>query len=271
MKLTNYILDLGRVVAYYPNLKKVTGSTTATILLCQLLYWSDKTGKNDEWIYKTSDEIEEETGLTYYEQKTAKESLFNLNLLEFEFKRLDHTSRYKINQEELNIKWEEIHGTKSESRTPARGSIEESFMKEVPVPEHRTSVEKKGDLVDLFVDAVNSPGLKKMNIKITIKEKMEKRFKIHADNKKWEEFIEFMYVRQEKFGEPVDRFITWALQEGFNPIYWTPEKMKTLYPQAFAETDSSLPLENFVEKLPERVEEVYAPMPEDLKKKKNLY
>jgi hypothetical protein len=290
MKLTNYILDLGRAVAYYPGLKKVTGSTTATILLCQFLYWSSK--MKDSWIYKTADEIEEETGLTYNEQKTARKTLVDLKLLSEEFKRLDHTSRYKINQEELNNQWENVTGEKAETvehialsvpsipsipsapSLPAAGTIEAEFIKpQVPqITVKRSDGEKRGDMVDGVLSAIGSPGMVKMNIKLVIKRKIEKTLHINTDSKKWEDFIEFVYGKQEREGEPIDRFLDWAIKEGFNPIYWTPEKMKTLYPQAFVDMNNmGKPRENFVEKLPEREEEkTIAPMPRDIGRQQDL-
>ena len=74
MKLSQFLTDVGRPVAYHPKLKKITGSTTATILLCQFIYWRGKESNKDGWLYKDSDEIEEETGLTYNEQKTARKN-----------------------------------------------------------------------------------------------------------------------------------------------------------------------------------------------------
>ena len=114
MQLSNYILDLGRAVAYYPGLKLITGSTTATIMLCQFLYWTDKS-KYNGWVWKTSGEIEEETGLTYNEQRTARRILVEKSLLEEEFKRLDHTTRFRINVAELNSQWEKATGKKAKA------------------------------------------------------------------------------------------------------------------------------------------------------------
>ena len=110
MELTDYILNLGRVVAYYPNLKILTGSTTATILLCQLLYWTKKTKDPSGWIWKTALDIEEETGLTKNEQKTAISTLVASKLISREVKRLDHGTRYKVNVDVLNKKWRDING-----------------------------------------------------------------------------------------------------------------------------------------------------------------
>lgn len=273
MKLTNYILDLGRVVAYYPGLKKVTGSTTATIMLCQFLYWSNKT--KDGWIWKTAEEIEEETGLTKNEQRTAKQVLSDLNLLEYERKRLDHTSKYRINQDELNKQWEQ--NCHKESERVEEVVVEEPVTAEEILPPPApvetvkvTAVKKKGDLIDGLLAYSGSKGMAKMNKIVELKDKIEKRLHINATNKKWTDFIEFAYVRETKYSEALDKFIDYALRENFNPIYWTPEKMTTLWPQAFIKEDFLKPRDDFVQKLPEAQEEEYAPMPKDIGRRREF-
>lgn len=105
MKLTEFISDVGRPVAYYPGLKKITKSTTATILLCQLIYWTGKQADPEGWIYKTSDDLEEETGLTYDEQKTARTQLVKLGLIEEVYRRLDHQMAFRIMANAINENW----------------------------------------------------------------------------------------------------------------------------------------------------------------------
>jgi hypothetical protein len=140
-----------------------------------------------------------------------------------------------------------------------------------PVEPRRTAVEKKGDMLDALLDAEKSPGMQKMRAKISIKQKIEKKFGVIADDKRWDAFIEFVHNRQEKENQSIERFIDWAIQEGFNAMYWSPEKMKTLWPQAFIKADNSKPREDFVEKLPEKKEEECAPMPTDIGRKRELY
>jgi len=288
MKLTNYIIDLGRVVAVYPGLRKVTGSTTATILLCQFLYWLDKT--SDGWIYKDSYDLEEETGLSIYEQQTARKILVDKGILSEEYKRLDHKIAFRINQEVLNTMWEQESRTESKPRFEKRAMSEEQAipinqpvdlrdfqdpelhkndpLPIAPVPYIPTG--KKGDLVDGVSFYAQSPGARKEMVKNEIRDKMESKFHINMANKKWEHFIEYVYGRQERHKEPADRFIEYALKKGFDPMYWTPEKCQTMYPQAFIVEQDKI-REDFVEKPPEHIEENYADMPEHLKKKKKLY
>lgn len=71
------IIDLlDRPIAYHRCFVSLTGSVTAAVLLSQAVYWSKRTGAGNEgWFWKTVDEWEEETGLSRYEQETARKIL----------------------------------------------------------------------------------------------------------------------------------------------------------------------------------------------------
>jgi hypothetical protein len=282
-RLTNYIIDLGRAVAYHPGLRPITGSITATVLLSQFIYWIDKTKSG--WIYKDSYDIEVETGLSVYEQQTARKALIEKGILSEEYKRLDHKIAFRVNEDVLNDLWEEETRTKSKPRFTNK---EEEEEKPIPIPQpvslrdfqdpslhpdhpaHNSAMEKKGDLVDAFIDFAKSPGARKEIIKNEIIEKIEKKLHINVSNKGWKEFIEYVYTRQERHNEPIDKFINWMLENESNPKYWTPQRFQMFYPQAFVGEQDKI-REDFVEKPPEHVEENYAEMPEHLKKKKKLY
>jgi len=120
MKLSDYLLGVGRPVAYYPKLRRITGSTNATIFLCQFVYWTGKEESGDGWIYKTSEEIEGETGLSYKEQTNAREKLVSGGLLLERNARLEHRIYYKINLDNLNDRW----GTDQEADgQPPKGQL----------------------------------------------------------------------------------------------------------------------------------------------------
>lgn len=281
MRLSNYILDLGRTIAFYPGLKRVTNSTNATILLCQLIYWCDKTKDKEGWIYKTNYELEDETGLTVYEQQTARKILIDLKILEEEFKRLDHTMRYRLNLEVLNDLWDMTSGKYERPMVVGERPMDlkdfqnPELHKNDPPPSNlkRAPIEKKGDIMDGMIQyGVLGEGVKKENIKNGIRNKIENLLHINTNNSKWDKFINFVYDRQEHHDEPVDKFILWAIKNNFNPIYWTPEKCQTVYPQAFLEDTVNKPREDFVEEEPEKEEKKdFAPMPEELKTKRKLY
>lgn len=252
MRLSEFLINVGRTVAYHPNLKNITGSTTATILLCQLIYWADKT--SDGWIYKDSMELEEETGLTYYEQQTARKALLDLGIITEEYKRLDHKISFRLHLDVLNDLWDDYYNPNK--------------PKEAKSPEG-----KKADLMDgILAYAKDSPGVKRENVKNEIREKLESQLHVNLGATKWEKFIDYVYARQEKHGEPVDRFILWIkdeMRDGFKTTYWTPEKLTMIYPQAFIENTAQA---EFIKKAPE-IEEKQdkVPMPDYVKNKKSLY
>jgi hypothetical protein len=115
MKLTDFIQGVGQPVAYYPKLRKITGGVTASILLCQFIYWRGKERDQDGWLYKTSSEIEDETGLTYNEQKTARTLLKDAGLIEEHYARLDHKIRFRVNLEAVNEEWRKTETVAPES------------------------------------------------------------------------------------------------------------------------------------------------------------
>lgn len=66
------IIDLLGVkpVAFNPMLGRIAGSATAGLFMSQLLFWWCK-GTNPNWIYKTIEEMKNETCLTRSEQEVA--------------------------------------------------------------------------------------------------------------------------------------------------------------------------------------------------------
>jgi len=278
MGLTRYIQDLGRAVAYFPSLKRITTSTTASILLCQLLYWTDKT--KDGWIWKTSDEIEYETGLTYNEQRTARKILLDLDLIEEEYKRLDHYIRYRVRQEVLNAQWEEQGGESIALIESAPGSKNKKEQIEQALSQAREETEQqeknkpeKKDWMDLALgdkaQEVNIIDLEKNKIRETIEKKLN--LTEITSNPKWLSFIDFAYNRNKKHGENIDVFLNWTINnDAYRPEYWTPQKMKNLWGQAFL--DSKID-ENFVKELEIEEEEdrVIVPPPKDFGIRKTLF
>ena len=109
MKPLESLRVMGRVVAYHPRIAKHVGGVNAAILLCQLIYWDDRAADQELGIYKTSEEWEEETGLSYREQATARTKLRDLGLLTETSKRLQHRIYYKINHDAFNELIARIH------------------------------------------------------------------------------------------------------------------------------------------------------------------
>ena len=114
MKLSGFLRDVGdQIVFYYPKLRPICGSVTATLLLCRLAAWDGYQRDPDGWIEKTSDEIEQETGMSYREQVTAREHLKERGLLEEKQERLAHKMFYRINFDALDSAWDTHIGSSS--------------------------------------------------------------------------------------------------------------------------------------------------------------
>jgi hypothetical protein len=120
MKLSEHLTGIGRTIAYYPSVAQVFG-VKETIFLCQILFWSDK--GEDGWIYRTTEQLEKELGLSYKEQLTVRHNLRQIGVIEekkgnhktfyrpnIEFidrlftdrKRVDYSSKWVPNQEPID-------------------------------------------------------------------------------------------------------------------------------------------------------------------------
>lgn len=102
MKVSDFIEQAGRPIAYYPEFAKALKSVNATIFLCQLLYWKGKGKKKDGWIYKSQREMEEETALTRREQLTARRILKTTGILKEKLAGVPATIHYRIDTDKLN-------------------------------------------------------------------------------------------------------------------------------------------------------------------------
>ncbi|MBI6386204.1 hypothetical protein JEP58_18730, partial [Proteus mirabilis] len=101
VRASDLLLDFGRPVAYFPGLVKRLGSVNAVIFFSQIFYWQDK-ADSKLGVYKTSEEIESETGLSYREQLTARKHLVSRGILVETNKRLEHKIYYLIDCEKLD-------------------------------------------------------------------------------------------------------------------------------------------------------------------------
>ncbi|HGJ5854641.1 hypothetical protein [Arsenophonus nasoniae] len=101
MKSAATLRLIGNPHAYYPNLAKPLGGLTSVILFSQIFYWQDK-ANSELGVYKTRADLEEETGLTHDEQRTAIKKLVSIGVLIVTEKRLEHKTYYRIDEEKLN-------------------------------------------------------------------------------------------------------------------------------------------------------------------------
>lgn len=109
-----------RPVAYYPKLVKVTGSVNAAIFLSQLGYWTPKAADPDGWVYKTQAEWESETGLTRWEQETARRQLRERDILSETKRGMPARLFFRIDVDALSASWEETFKARDEEKPQPR-------------------------------------------------------------------------------------------------------------------------------------------------------
>jgi hypothetical protein len=101
MKPSDILLDLGHPVAYYSGFAQRWGPA-AGVFFSQMFYWTGKQRDADGWIYRTQEEIEEDTGLSPDSQQTARKKLLAVGVLEEKRSRIEHKISYRINTDKLN-------------------------------------------------------------------------------------------------------------------------------------------------------------------------
>jgi len=106
MKLSDYLSDVGRPVAFYPSLVKAMGNRNDAIFICQMAYWKDKGEDPNGWIYKESSEIEKETSLTYKEQIRVRKRLKKVGILHEKYYKSIHRMYFKIDWDVFNSLWD---------------------------------------------------------------------------------------------------------------------------------------------------------------------
>ena len=107
MKLSEYLENVGRPVAYYPSIAKMLGSVKAALFLCQLFYWEGKQEDPYGWIYKTAGDIYNETGLGRKEQETARRELRGKHILYERLAKTPARLHFQLDLDRLNELWEE--------------------------------------------------------------------------------------------------------------------------------------------------------------------
>jgi len=253
MKLTDFLQDVGRPVAYYPSLRKITGSTNATILLCQFIYWRGKESDPNGWLYKTAEDIEQETGLSYGEQKTARRDLIAAGLLEEHYARLDHQMRFRLLLEAINEKWGTSETSIPESGKPQFGndakplSLNESEITaenttaddfSTKNTAYRRGEQEAPDKVAAMLEMANFPGAKIQARIDSILSYLGAALQRNTETKDWKEFAKYVDSEKQTKGWDVKVFVDWMKkQKGYDPAYWSCRRMREFYPMAFIQDE----------------------------------
>nr|DAR77030.1 MAG TPA: FaeA-like protein [Caudoviricetes sp.] len=143
----------GRPIAYYPKLAKPLGGVNAAILFGHFFYWHDKT-ENPLGVYRTAEEIEDETGLSVQEQRTARSKLKERGVLIETEKRIEHRIYYKL---DLNA-FDDLmlqHSGNAESTAPKCNINNPEMQNQHSGSEESTAVIRTEDLTEDLT--VNTP------------------------------------------------------------------------------------------------------------------
>jgi flagellar biosynthesis GTPase FlhF len=140
MSLIQSMRDAGRPVAYYPRLARFFGSVNASIFFSQLAYWQDRTN-NPLGTYKTTEEWEEETGLSYREQVTARKHLATHGFLVETHKRLEHRVFYRLNFDTIDVAFGEWTKRHSPNCATSNSPNDESAVRGVRIPQFVSKTE----------------------------------------------------------------------------------------------------------------------------------
>ena len=130
-----------RPIAYYPIYRVIGGSTTAGILLSQLMYWFNKKDK----IYKTDNEIMEETFLSEKELRNAKSKIKKLSFIEVTREGIPAKTYYKIDWVEYEKILIEIYEGQNLNSQKGESSLDERAKLDKPKGQNLNS--QKGETI----------------------------------------------------------------------------------------------------------------------------
>ena len=100
-QVSRALRGLGRPIAYYPAIARLIGMKEA-VVLGQLVYWSPRASNVDGWVYKSAEEMEEETGLSYKEQRRVRDRLVALGFIQERHAREEHRLYFRVDAEKLD-------------------------------------------------------------------------------------------------------------------------------------------------------------------------
>lgn len=215
-----------RPIAYYPIYKEITGSTTAGILLSQLMYWLAKKDK----IHKTDNEIFRETLLTENELRAAKLKIKKLSFITVTREGIPAKTYYEIDWENYKTSLAELTNTDSlNSQNSDSENNEPIIVKSFDRDYTETTTENKKDIKKGF-----SFSLKKMCQYENLTPEYQERLKGYAVTKdgacSLEKFLDHHISKGSKFKDWSRAYNTWLNNSRqynkFNPenyIYLLPK------------------------------------------------
>ena len=127
------------------------GGVNAAILFGHFFYWHDKT-ENPLGVYRTAEEIEEETGLSVQEQRTARSKLRERGVLIETEKRIEHRIYYKLDLNAFDDLMLQHSGSEESTAVIRTEDLTEDLTVNTPLPPNAAGG-KNGLNADAFVPA----------------------------------------------------------------------------------------------------------------------
>ncbi|EAZ0187131.1 hypothetical protein JHG30_003805 [Salmonella enterica] len=97
--MSNFLQLVDRPIAFQRSFVRLGVGITGALLLSQIVYWQNR--MEGQWFYKTQTDLEEETGLTRYEQEGARKKLVSCGVLEEVKRGIPAKLYFRVNQERL--------------------------------------------------------------------------------------------------------------------------------------------------------------------------
>lgn len=97
--MSNFLQLVDRPIAFQRSFVRLGVGITGALLLSQIVYWQNR--MEGQWFYKTQADLEEETGLTRYEQEGARKKLVSCGVLEEAKRGIPAKLYFRVNQERL--------------------------------------------------------------------------------------------------------------------------------------------------------------------------
>ena len=194
MNVVETLKLIGRPIAYYPKLANPLGGVNPAVLFSQLFYWQDKTS-SDLGVYKTRDEIEDETGLSHNEQRTAIKKLQERGVLIVTEKRLEHKTFYKIDNEKVNQILSDFANSINKSSRQLNSSHPELYNVDVEMTTKSSSLDQE-NTTEITTEITTENNNKKTNKKnsfdpISVKPK-------NVSREIWVSWIEYKNAKKQK-------------------------------------------------------------------------
>lgn len=97
--MSQFLQLVDRPIAFQRSFVRLGVGITGALLLSQIVYWQNR--MEGQWFYKTQADLEEETGLTRYEQEGARKKLVSCGVLEEAKRGIPAKLYFRVNPERL--------------------------------------------------------------------------------------------------------------------------------------------------------------------------